>query len=61
MTNVQAGLITDPIVVRRRRAMTGWWQSIVPPAPFVERPTLRAGDPVSQRARGAQLDNWRRR
>ena len=59
MTDVQAGLTIDPIVVRRRRAMTGWRQSVVPSAHFAKRPTPRAGDPVSQRARGAQLDDWR--
>lgn len=40
----RAGISPDAIVLRFRyerklwrRAMTGWWQSVVPPAPFVQR------------------------
>lgn len=41
--------MTDPLTVtftydRRlwRRAMTGWWQSVIPPAPFMQRATFWA-------------------
>jgi len=44
MTAQASALSTEPIVVRVayeralwRRAMTGWWQSVVPPAPFARR------------------------